>query len=373
MSTSKRTPGKGLVEGTPAPAPPDPVAVAKRVAGAAYDILSAEREAGDSSDPDSLAGVLAGVLAAAEDAAGPHKPSIATDWTVALTPIPNASLHDSFPAVESPCPTFTPAGASLGKHKLTGTKMRKVLHLKKPIVMQGHDVGPIIHVVLAPDPAGATALSILRTAFASRKCMFGAGRIALEKGGVLGSCTLTNWPPTPMLYCFDPVPLPMACTPQSHLNTISFSMTWKDYLLGATLIAIDMVVSFAFSAFSSAVFGGGPVSDNLKGTEAAKAATMKAVQEALGGAYLERGQSTVTQCLETLPIALLAEPGHEHEVTWLDLHVWSFSTTYERGEGGEMREVVRDKDGSAPAPNDPDADDPLARYSYNPATWGDVL
>ena len=300
--------------------------------------------------------------AKAEATASPHKPTISSDWTAVLLPIPNASLHDGFGALDLPRPAYSLIGDAIGKNKLTGKAVKKITHKRRAIVMQGHDVGPpTVHAVFAPPPPLGVALSLLRTAKASRKCMFGAQNITLEKAGVLGSCTLTNWPPTPLLFCADPVPLPLACAPQSHFSTISFGMSWKDYALGYTLIAVDMLVSLAFSKM------------NLVDTEGLDAASGAAVG-AVEGLIMGSPQATVTSLWEMAAYSLLAEPGHEHEIVWLELPgVASASTSLEKTDDtrwmqyqSEERREEREKDVSY-------KDDPNARYGHHPLGWGEVL
>jgi hypothetical protein len=228
------------------------------------------------------------------------------------------------------------------------------------------------------------ALSLLATASASRKCMFGAQKIKLEKAGVLGSCTLTNWPPTPMLFCADPVPIPLACTPQAHLNKISFGMSWKDYALGFTLIAIDMVVSYAFSKIEpGGKAGEGEGGDaKPKSAEQKEAADKDKALEALHDrvsdnpqARLGGAQETVTAVLETIAYSAFAEPGQEHEIVWLDVPgVGPISTELEKTDDGfwmkpqskERKEELEKKDSYR--------DDPDARYGKGIFSgWGEVL
>jgi hypothetical protein len=296
------------------------------------------------------------VLEAVEMEAGPHKATVANDWTFPITVPPFSSIHDGFPSADLPSPAYTPVGRMLGKHKITGTKMRKVLHRMKGIVMQRHDVGPIIHVVIAPPPPVGAALSTLRTTMASRRCMFGAQKVMLEKGGPIGSCTLTNWPPTPMLFCGDPIPLPFACAPSSHWNTVSFSMSWNDYLLGASMIAIDIAVSFLFSKITFGKHAG------EKGEVALRAA--------MESTLMATPKAALTSAAETGAVMNLGAEGQQSDFTVLDFHVWSYSI--------QLEKVVKDGEidmmpVAELSPDDPDADDPRAMISFLPGRYGEPI
>jgi hypothetical protein len=284
-----------------------------------------------------------------ENKMGAHKPATANNLSLTLGGPPCVGVHSGFPAAESPWPAFSPPGELLGKHKLTGKKHKRVLHHRQGVVLQGHDIGPLLHVVFAVEPIASAALSALATAFASRKCMFGAAKIVLETTAPLGSCTLTNWPPTPMLYCFDPVPMPFGCAPQSHLNTIRFPMSGMDYLFGWVEIGVDIALSAITSAIQSAASPSptpdmsvlekvDPQMDLLMGTPKAqvKSAVMVAVLYGAG------------------------ESGRRVDATYLDAGFVSASVTVEKTDDG-IRIVE-----SSP-------DDPDVSYSMSLSTWGDVI
>jgi hypothetical protein len=276
------------------------------------------------------------ILIATENKMGPHKPTIANDITMPLATVPFVSVHAGFPTVEAPWPAYSPPGEVLGKNKLTGKKLKKVLHRRKGVVLQGHDVGPILHAVITLPPPLALALSAATTALASRKCMFGAAKIVLEQTAPIGSCTLTNWPPTPMLFCFDPVPMPLACAPTSHWNTIRFPMTGMDYLFGWAEIGVDMILSALISELGSSY---GPVEGVLFG--AAMGYPKDAVKsDIMVLAALHFGEAE--RRVETTPVR---GPGK----------------TFEKTADGHLREV------------DVPADDPSVRYSRELHNWGDVV
>jgi hypothetical protein len=183
---------------------------------------------------------------------GPHKPTISTDLTVSGG-LGSMSVHQGlapYPTYELHLTACNPIDGWMGKRKLSAAGAKRTLHKHRPIVLQGHDVRLIPHMVIAPIPE-CDALIVKCTFLASRKCMFGAAKIVIDQTAPLGSCTLLNWPPTPMVFCADPLSLPLGDAPTSHFNTVRFHMSMLDYVMAWVEIGVDMIVDAALEAASS--------------------------------------------------------------------------------------------------------------------------
>lgn len=297
------------------------------------------------------------LLEAAERAMGPHVVTLASDFTFVLLPSPSLTMHVAFPAAESPVPMDWEGGEMVGKHKLTGKGMARTLHRGKGIAMLDHDCGPaIVHIVLASVPITIASLSTLATMFSSRKCMFGAAKVLLERKGNVGACTLTNIPPTPMLVCSDPVPLPGVCAPQSHSNTLRFKMTWADYVLGLLAIGTEQVISIIASKVAGFVFGGGKqaAAEGVRKAVAQALSPTEAVVDFVGGSVaMLPVKSVLISALKLGEVAVLGEPAQRTSLTPVDVQFWSYSIEFEKTENG--LEIVPTDDPGASG-GDPDGE-----------------
>lgn len=183
----------------------------------------------------------------------PNKASISNDLTTQFYP-PCMSIHEYFGptppgvppplsvkpgiAAEIPVPMFWPPGFGLGQNKLTTT----VVHKNLAIVQDGHDCGTlIIHVQVVPYIANV--LTALHIPFSSRKTNFFSSTV-LPQGKCLAAATLISWPPAPMTTCWDPVSPPLSSAPTAHLNTLVFTMSWADIIIGWVSVAASMVLEF---------------------------------------------------------------------------------------------------------------------------------
>jgi hypothetical protein len=55
-------------------------------------------------------------------------------------------------------------------------------------------------------------------------------------------CVMVAWPPSPMVYCANPMSPPLADAVTSYLNTVKVGMTLADWLIGAVSIAASMLI-----------------------------------------------------------------------------------------------------------------------------------
>jgi hypothetical protein len=190
----------------------------------------------DKSDPLHAIIFLEGIM-------GPHRPTIASDLTVSGGVL-SMSVHQGlapYPTYELHMTATNPADGWMGKRKMSAMGARRTLHMRRPIVLQGHDIRVLPHAVVAATFPEGLALSAKCTFLASRKCVFGAAKITIDSTAPLGSCTLINWPPTPMVFCADPLSLPLGDAPTSHFNTVRFHMSMLDYLMAWAEIGVDMI------------------------------------------------------------------------------------------------------------------------------------
>jgi len=151
-------------------------------------------------------------------------------------PLPAAPLTLAACAFEIPVTMLWPPGSLLGKNKLTTT----VKHNNCTITQDGQDCGSmIVHVQMAPAPNNL--LTAMHIPFSSRKSMFCASTVMMN-GKMVACNTLVGIPPTPMMYCSEPINMPLSSADTSHLNSVSVKITLVDWLLGAAYIALSMVV-----------------------------------------------------------------------------------------------------------------------------------
>lgn len=152
-------------------------------------------------------------------------------------PLPAAPLTLAACAFEIPATMFWPPGNLFGKNKLTST----VKHNNCTITLDGHDCGVMIpHVQMAPAPNNM--MTAIHIPFSSRKSMFCASTVVMN-GKSVACNTLIGLPPTPMMYCADPISMPLASGDTSHLNSVSVGMNFFwDWVIGAATIAASMLI-----------------------------------------------------------------------------------------------------------------------------------
>jgi hypothetical protein len=139
---------------------------------------------------------------------------------------------------------FWPPGFGLGQNKLTTT----VVHKNLAIVQDGHDCGAlIIHVQIVPYIANV--LTLLHIPFSSRKTNFFSSTV-LPQGKCMAAATLISLPPAPMTSCWDPVSPPLSSAPTAHLNTLVFTMSWADIIIGWVSVAASMVLEFVIAKYA---------------------------------------------------------------------------------------------------------------------------
>ncbi|MEZ4453356.1 MAG: hypothetical protein R3B09_28085 [Nannocystaceae bacterium] len=166
-------------------------------------------------------------------------------------PMPAAPLSLAACAIEPPVNAWWPPGGALGSHKFTTT----VFHQGQTICLEGHDCGKLIpHLQVAPAPNNI--LTILHITFSSRKANFSAHTVKMN-GSSVACMTMIAWPPTPMTYCSEPIRMPLADAPTSHLNSVEVGMTFGDWFAGAFAIAAGMVMDYVLFRMSGGTRGFG--------------------------------------------------------------------------------------------------------------------
>ena len=152
--------------------------------------------------------------------------------------MPAAPLSLAACAIEAPVNAWWPPGYALGANKFTTS----VFHGGMQICLEGHDCGNFIpHLQIAPAPNNL--LTLLHIPLSSRKANFSASTVLMD-GAPTGCMTMIAWPPTPMTYCSEPIRMPLADAPTSHLNSVEVGMTWGDWLAGAIGIAAGMLLDY---------------------------------------------------------------------------------------------------------------------------------
>lgn len=133
-------------------------------------------------------------------------------------------------------------GMFIGKNKLSSN----VLHKDWSIVLDGHDVGPLVpHVFSAPPDNIHLAIQTIQS---SRKSNFCAGEVICN-GTPIACCTIFELAiPTPMSAC-SITPCPMLGSGMSVLtNSVIVGMHWIDVVAGWVGVIIDSLISIAFIA-----------------------------------------------------------------------------------------------------------------------------
>jgi len=166
-------------------------------------------------------------------------------------PMPAAPLSLAACAIEPPVNAWWPPGYALGQNKFTTT----VFHNGMQICLEGHDCGRFIpHLQITPAPNNM--LTLLHIPFSSRKANFSASTVKMN-GAAVACMTMIAWPPTPMTYCSEPIKMPLADAPTSHLNGVEVGMTWGDWFAGAFAIVAGMVLDYVFFRMSGGTRGFG--------------------------------------------------------------------------------------------------------------------
>ncbi|MFV9645337.1 MAG: hypothetical protein ACNYWU_05890 [Desulfobacterales bacterium] len=157
-------------------------------------------------------------------------------------PIPPAPTA----AIEMITTMLWTAGFVLGKNKFTDT----VFHKGGFIMLEGHDIGPLIPDVTIP-PTNIWYLKMWP--LSSRKVMFSASTVKMQGKGT--GCAAI-WPPyTILLSCGEPVSLPASRSLLSNLNTVKVGLTWGDFFAGVLTIVISIGLDLIFKKIGD-YFGG---------------------------------------------------------------------------------------------------------------------
>lgn len=153
-------------------------------------------------------------------------------------PMPAAPLSLHACAIESPVNAWWPPGAALGSNKFTTS----VFHRHMAICLDGHDCGKFIpHLQVAPAPNNM--LTLVQIPLSSRKANFSASTVRMN-GKPTAAMTAIAWPPTPMTYCSNPINMPLADAPTSHLNSVDVHLTLMDWIAGAVAIVAGMILDY---------------------------------------------------------------------------------------------------------------------------------
>lgn len=185
--------------------------------------------------------------------------SVQNDICLNLLPIPLFAPHNFIPlppfppvpppmpaavaachAFELPVTAWWPPGFALGGASFTTT----VFHKFMQICLDGHDCGKFIPHVQA-SPAPNNTLTLTHIPLSKRSANFASSTVKLNGKGV-AAMTLISWPPCPMTYCAEPLGLPLADAPTSHLNTVTFGISLTDWIFGVIAIAADMILDWVF-------------------------------------------------------------------------------------------------------------------------------
>ncbi|HVY48256.1 MAG TPA: hypothetical protein VHB21_20355 [Minicystis sp.] len=174
------------------------------------------------------------------------KVSVSTDWTLSLMgampsqhPIwgPPPAPVPAAPHVEPPATMAWPPGMAASQNKWSVT----VRHLKKPIALQGHDLGTLIPHIVTPN--GWLAVTML---LSSRKMNFSASTVLMD-GAPTGVSSF--WAPTPMSYCSVPFAIPFTLPATNVTNTVNVGVTLGDMIAGLASIAINCAAGFISGPF----------------------------------------------------------------------------------------------------------------------------
>lgn len=186
--------------------------------------------------------------------------TVQNDLCLNLLPVPLFAPHNYIPlppfppvpppmpgavwvchAFELPVTAWWPPGYALGGASFTTT----VFHKFMQICLDGHDCGKFIpHIQGSPAPNNTLTLVHIPTS--KRSASFASSTVKMNGKGVAGM-TFISWPPCPMTYCAEPVGIPLADAPTSHLNTVSFGISWTDWTLGMVNIAAGMLIDLFFA------------------------------------------------------------------------------------------------------------------------------
>ena len=166
-----------------------------------------------------------------------------------VPPVPPAPTA----AIEMITTMLWTAGFVLGKNKFTDT----VFHKGGFIMLEGHDIGPLIPDVTIP-PTNIWYLKMWP--LSSRKVMFSASTVKMRSKAT--GCAAI-WPPyTILISCGEPVSLPASRSLLSNLNTVKVGLTWGDFFAGLLTIVVSIGLDLLFKA----------IGDKLGAKDAARAA-----------------------------------------------------------------------------------------------------
>ncbi|MEZ4392909.1 MAG: hypothetical protein R3A48_17620 [Polyangiales bacterium] len=170
--------------------------------------------------------------------------SVSTDIAVGL--IMHTALNPSMgimspvevPSIETPINLDWPAGRALNKHKLA----KNVTILERPVVQDGHDVGPFTFDV-TPYPIANLWYAVIWP-FASRKTAFSCSKVQAASTPVAGAQLFA---PLPMMTCGDPLSLPTCLNLTSMGQNVIAGFSLSDIFYGALSIAVTVAVDAIFA------------------------------------------------------------------------------------------------------------------------------
>jgi hypothetical protein len=161
---------------------------------------------------------------------GPHNlwiPTPPTNPYVVPSPVP---------AIEMIATQMWTAGYFTGKNQLT----TDIVH-RMPIVLDGHDLGPLIPDVTIPFTNYWYAIM---WPFSSRKTMFAASTVKMNgKPTAVADGVL----PFFMISCGEPISCPLTWPLSNRINTVIVGVSLGDIILGIVNIGVSMAIDFAFS------------------------------------------------------------------------------------------------------------------------------
>jgi len=185
-------------------------------------------------------------------------------------------------------------GYALNMNKLTMrsiTGKDPVNHLYQPIVLSGHNCGPMIPDVTLPVPSNQWYP--VMWPLSERKITFSASTVKMN-GKATGCAQTFGIPPIPMMTCGEPVSAPTARMMAPQLvNSVTVGLTWADLAKGLVSIAASMAIDLLI--FKK--FDGGSLKQWAKGfsrtaREASEEAWEKVAKD-LGGATARRLRSAL--------------------------------------------------------------------------------
>jgi len=171
--------------------------------------------------------------------------------STAFLPSLGVLSHDTVPP---PTPSYMPSvemlatqmwtyGYVLNMNKLTMrtiTGKDPVYHLGQPIVLSGHDCGPLIPDITPSMPSNAWYA--VMWPLSERKIAFAASTVKMN-GKPTGCAQTAGLPPLPVKTCGDPISAPTAFMhPIQILHSVSVGFTWADLAKGLVSIAVSIIL-----------------------------------------------------------------------------------------------------------------------------------